>query len=233
MERLRTGSPEADRILNGGFPTNSINVVMGPPGTGKTIFVQTLAWYNANGQRPVLYCTTLAEPLSKLVRYLQELSFFDPSRVGTSILYQDLGEAVARQGLAGLNSCLRELIKEMTPAVLVIDSFKAAQDLGSSGTELRRTTFELAGLLSAYDVTTFLVGEYYRRDMRASPVFAAADGIVELMRLEDDCRDERYLRVLKLRGSAYFSGLHGFTITSSGLAIRPRPESGVEAESRS
>ncbi|MGH9333994.1 MAG: RAD55 family ATPase, partial [Vicinamibacteria bacterium] len=222
MERLRTGSREADEILNGGFPTNSINIVMGQPGTGKTIFVQALAWHNANGGRPVLYCTTLAEPLPKLVRYLQELDFFDPSQVGTSVFYDDLGEAVGRQGLAGLNSSVREMIKEKRPAILIIDSFKAAQELGGSDPDVRRMTFELAGLLSAYDVTTFLIGEYHERDIRESPVFAAADGIVELMRVADDRRDERYLRVLKLRGSDYRSGLHSFTITSGGLSIYPR-----------
>jgi circadian clock protein KaiC len=35
-------------------------------------------------------------------------------------------------------------------------------------------------------------------------------------------RDERFLRVLKLRGSAYLEGLHGFRITDDGLEVYPR-----------
>ena len=35
-------------------------------------------------------------------------------------------------------------------------------------------------------------------------------------------RDERFLRVLKLRGSAYLEGLHAFRIGAGGLEIFPR-----------
>jgi len=47
--RVQTGNPQADDILGGGFPQNSINVVMGEPGTGKTIFAEQLLFHNANG----------------------------------------------------------------------------------------------------------------------------------------------------------------------------------------
>jgi circadian clock protein KaiC len=38
LRRVRTGNAGADAILGGGFPANSINVIMGAPGTGKTLF---------------------------------------------------------------------------------------------------------------------------------------------------------------------------------------------------
>jgi D-sedoheptulose 7-phosphate isomerase len=41
-ERISTGNPQADEILGGGFPKNSINIVMGQPGTGKSIFAEQL-----------------------------------------------------------------------------------------------------------------------------------------------------------------------------------------------
>ena len=65
--RISSGNPEVDHILEGGFPANSINIVMGQPGTGKTIFVQQLVFHNAADDRPVLYLTTLSEPLYKVV----------------------------------------------------------------------------------------------------------------------------------------------------------------------
>jgi circadian clock protein KaiC len=37
MQRISTGNPEADLVLGGGFPANSINILMGEPGTGKTL----------------------------------------------------------------------------------------------------------------------------------------------------------------------------------------------------
>ena len=55
MDRISTGNAEADLILGGGFPRASINLVMGLPGTGKTIFAEQLAFANSGGERPVVF----------------------------------------------------------------------------------------------------------------------------------------------------------------------------------
>ena len=46
------------------------------------------------------------------------------------------------------------------PKIIVIDSFKALHDISPSLAVMRRVTHDLAGLLTAYDTTAFLVGEY-------------------------------------------------------------------------
>jgi len=38
LERLTTGSAAFDRILGGGIPARSVNVIAGQPGAGKTLF---------------------------------------------------------------------------------------------------------------------------------------------------------------------------------------------------
>ena len=84
-ERMSSGNPEADYILGGGFPANSINIIMGHPGSGKTILAEQLIFHNAGVDRPILYFTTLSEPLAKVVRYLQGFRFFDESKIGTQV----------------------------------------------------------------------------------------------------------------------------------------------------
>ena len=59
-ERMTSGNPEADHILGGGFPKDSINIIMGHPGSGKTIFAEQLIFANASDDRPILYFTTLS-----------------------------------------------------------------------------------------------------------------------------------------------------------------------------
>lgn len=222
FDRITTGNPQADEILGGGFPCNSINILMGQPGTGKTIFAEQLLYHNAGGGRPLLYVTTLSEPMSKVVSYVQRFTFFDPDVLGTAIQYEDLGAALAERGPAALLDWLTEAIKQRSPRIIIIDSFRAIHDLAVSGDDLRRFISNLAGLLSAYDVTTFLLGEYTQRDIERYPEFAVADGIIELARQPLSTRDERFLRVLKLRGSAYREGQHAFRITSAGLELYPR-----------
>ena len=220
--RVQSGNPQADQILGGGFPRNSINIVMGQPGTGKTIFAEQLLFHNANAAHPSLYVTTLSEPLSKVVTYVQRFSFFDADRLSGDIQYEDLGGALAKNGPNALVDWLDEAIKTRSPGIIVIDSFRAIHDLSTSSEENRRFMSRFAGLLSAYNVTAFLLGEYTQEDIRRYPEFAVADSIVELARQPVSTRDERYFRVLKLRGSGYREGQHAFRISKDGLELYPR-----------
>ena len=47
LRRLTTGNRELDDILGGGIPENSINILMGEPGSGKTILAEELIFANA------------------------------------------------------------------------------------------------------------------------------------------------------------------------------------------
>lgn len=221
MERISTGNPEADRILDGGFPRASINILMGLPGTGKTILAQQTAFANARPDRPVLYLATLSEPYAKLVTYLQGYRFADPARIGTEILYEDLGSEIA-EAPEQLPERILAFIQEYRPSLIVIDSFKALSDLMPDQATWRRVLYRLAGLLSAYDTTSFWVGEYTGEAIGHLPEFAVADGILELTREQLGSRDTRYLRVVKLRGSNFLDGMHALRITPGGLEIYPR-----------
>ena len=221
-DRMSSGNAEADQILGGGFPFNSINIIMGHPGSGKTIFAEQLMFHNAADDRPVLYLTTLSEPLTKVVRYLQEFRFFDEAKLGTQVVYEDVGPQLATEGAAAIIPVLRQAIETLSPKIIVIDSFKAVHDLAPSVTERRQIVYEMTTLLTAFGTTAFLLGEYTEDDILLYPEFAVADGIVELSRRRLGNRDDRYFRVYKLRGSRYFEGAHAFRITDNGLDIYPR-----------
>jgi circadian clock protein KaiC len=220
--RVSTGNPQADEILGGGFPKNSINILMGQPGTGKSLFAEQLVFSNASADRPILYLTTLSEPLAKMVGYLQRFTFFDQQKLGGAVVYEDIGAALLENGIRAVLTHVQHAIDTSAPKVIVIDSFKALHDLSASPGELRRMLYELAGLLTAFETTVLLVGEYTEEDGQRLPEFAVADGIVQFMRNPLSTRDERFLRVLKLRGSGYLEGLHAFRIGPDGLEIFPR-----------
>lgn len=223
LARLSTGNAELDIIMGGGFPAHSINILMGEPGSGKTILAERLIFANAEEDgRPILFFTTLSEPVDKVVRYLQQFSFYDESKLGTVIHYSSIGQELADEGIGALISTLKEAITMHRPKIIVIDSFKAIHDLSTSVPEMRRMLYEVAGLLTAYETTAFFVGEYSTDQISTYPEFAVADGMVELARDKLGTRDERFLRVLKLRGSSYLEGLHGFRITGDGLEVFPR-----------
>src|SRR3954466_7067763 len=115
IERLTSGNREADYILGGGFPANSINIIMGHPGSGKTIFAEQLLFANASDDRPILYFTTLSEPLAKVVRYLQGFQFYDETKVGTQVIFEDVGSELAQNGPDALIPLLKQAITTLSP----------------------------------------------------------------------------------------------------------------------
>ncbi|MGZ4393671.1 MAG: RAD55 family ATPase, partial [Gaiellaceae bacterium] len=144
-----------------------------------------------------------------------------------------IGDELAAKGIGALLPRLKDAIKTLSPKIIVIDSFKAIHDLATSAQEMRLMLHQVAALLAAYDTTVFLVGEYRHEDIATFPEFAVADGIIELARNALGTRDERYLRVFKLRGSSYLQGFHAFDITRAGIQVYPRLVSPVEAASYS
>ena len=109
-ERLSSGHPRLDSVLGGGLPANAINMLIGLPGTGKTILAQQYVFANATLERPALYFATVSEPYEKILRYGQSLDFFDPEAVGRSVFYEDLGPALNERGLAGVLEQVTALI---------------------------------------------------------------------------------------------------------------------------
>ena len=78
--RLPSGIAPARRDLVGGVASDSINLMIGVPGSGKTMLAQRYAFLNGTIERPALYISTVSEPLDKIIRFGQTLSFFDVAR---------------------------------------------------------------------------------------------------------------------------------------------------------
>jgi circadian clock protein KaiC len=220
--RMRSGHQPLDEVLGGGLPANGISIIMGLPGTGKTIIAQQYAFHNARPDRCAVYFSTLSEPLEKIVRFGQSLGFFDASAVGTSVFYEDLGLAAGRKGLAGVADHVGAVLKQRRPGLVVIDSFKALQSLADGDGEFRQFLHQLAGRLTAFPVSSLWLGEYESGEVALSPEFAVADAIVELEAIQLDQREKRFLTVRKLRGSGFLTGRHGYRLTPEGLHLFPR-----------
>jgi circadian clock protein KaiC len=222
MERLSTGNERLDTILRGGLVLNSITLVVGAPGSGKTLLAEQCVFANASAERPALYLSTVSEPLDKLLRYGQSLQFFDPAQVGRSVLYDEIGTVLDEGGLPEVLERIDILIKEHRPGIVVIDSFKALKAFSDNAADFRRFLHELSGRVTALAISSLWIGEYGASDAIESPEFAVADTVIDLATKETGERSNRYLRVLKLRGSDFASGDHSYRLSSNGVTVYPR-----------
>ena len=222
MERLTTGNSRLDQILGGGLVADAITLIVGAPGTGKTILAEQCLFANATVERPGLYLSTVSEPFDKLLRFGQEQSFFDTELVGRSVFYDDLGDAVHHGGLGAVSERIESLIRRHHPGMIVIDSFKALRTFSPSDADFRRFLHDLAGVLSAIAVSSLWVGEYQHDEATTSPEFAVADAVIGVETKRTSERSTRLLSVRKLRGSDFLPGDHAYRITADGLVVFPR-----------
>ena len=220
INQLPSGVRGFDDILGGGVPEFSLSLIGGAPGSGKTTLVHQLAFANSTPERPALYFTILGEPVIKMLRYQQQFSFFDHSKVGNAIRFINLSDMVLGKDLA---TVLEEITTQVTAAnagVVVIDSFRTlARKATSDAGELEVQSFihRLSQFLTSSEVTTFLVGEYVQEEIRDNPRFTMVDGIVWLSQVTERNSVVRKLQIMKLRGQASVPGLHTMRINTDGL----------------
>lgn len=220
IRKLPTGVRGFDDILGGGIPEYSFNVLAGMPGSGKTTLAHQVMFANATAKRPALYFTVLGEPAIKMLRYQQQFSFFDQSKLGKAIRFINLGDQVLEEDL---DAVLAEIIKQVTasqPGIVIVDSFRTVMRKATAGADempMQNFIQRLTQFLTSWQATTFLVGEFSEEESRGNPLFTVADGLFWLSQKVERNSVVRKLQILKVRGQDSVPGLHTVRISDGGL----------------
>jgi circadian clock protein KaiC len=225
LERLTTGSPAFDRILGGGLPVRSVNVVAGEPGAGKTLFALQMLFHLARQGKKGIYFTTLSEPSLKLISYMQQFAFFDDALIDGKVIFADLGSVLRAKGIDATLEQITSRVEREEPAIIVIDSFKAVRDIIGDAAAVRTFAYDLAVQTAASGVTSLLVGEYTEAEIGSHSEFAIADGIIRFSNRRHELTTVREVEILKLRGADYAAGCHFLEIRPEGLTFFPRVRS--------
>ena len=79
IKRIKTGVPGLDTVIQGGLPKNSITLVSGPPGSGKSILCFQFLWDGVKNNEKCLYLT-LDKKAEGLIIQAKELGLnFEPA----------------------------------------------------------------------------------------------------------------------------------------------------------
>ncbi|OGB01100.1 MAG: protein kinase [Burkholderiales bacterium RIFCSPHIGHO2_12_FULL_69_20] len=222
IHRLATGVPGLDEVLGGGLPEFSFNLIAGQPGCGKTTLAHQIMFALASVERPALYFTVLGEPPLKMLRYQQQFHFFDNEALNHRVRFINLSE----EAMAGnLDRVLHRIVDEVAthaPALVFVDSFRsvvlASEGGGNGHNQLQQFVQQLGMLMTTWQATTFLIGEYFT-ETDANPVFTVADGLIWLRQSVHRNSMVRKMEVLKMRGQPTLAGLHTYRISDAGIQV--------------
>lgn len=230
-ERMATGIPGLDVILNGGVYRGGIYIVQGAPGAGKTIFGNQVCFSQAAAGARALYVTLLAETHSRMLAHIGRLSFFAQDAVPDRVAYLGAFRVLEEGGLRGLLDLIRQEVRSRGANILVLDGLATVGESASSTLELKKFVHELQTQAVFTNCTMFLLTSGIKHPLPTSPEYTMVDGLIELKTRMFGRRADRELQVHKLRGSDYLGGEHSYRIRDDGIVVFPRIEAALATTS--
>jgi circadian clock protein KaiC len=218
--RITSGNQELDRMCGGGFFRDSVILLSGATGTGKTLMVtQFLAGGFQEDERCLLFA--FEESRDQLYRNAAAWGFDyeGMERDGKLKVVNTYPHAMAVEDHL---LAMRDAISEFKPNRVAVDSLSALERVTSVRSfrefVIGLTSFlkqqEVAGLFTS--TTASLLGGSSVTEKHISTL---TDTIILLRYVETRGRMRRALTVLKMRGSAHDHDIREYTIEGNGMTL--------------
>jgi circadian clock protein KaiC len=228
-ERVSTGDDGLDRMCGGGYFRESVVLVAGATGSGKSLLATTFLVEGLERGERALFIG-FEESAGQVLRNLRNWS----NEVGDAVERGRL-EILCRYPESGAIEehlvDIMERVDALQPQRLVVDSLTALERIaGEQG--FREFVMAMTGLVKGrritgvYTVATTLFGGGHPTEAQASVL---ADCIVLLRYLEAGSVMHRTVTVLKMRGSAHDLRTRELTIDDQGMHIGDPLDEGTSA----
>ncbi|MEM3852641.1 MAG: ATPase domain-containing protein [Methanomassiliicoccales archaeon] len=211
-----------ERVVSPGVPRNSMILMAGPPGTGKTSF--TLACISAfmKKEEGKLIYLLLGDTLRNLSTHASTLPEESAHFIDISDLRSETGgEKESWTQLAVRR--LEEETKRLRAKYVVVDTINALTSM-SSVERPRKFAFDIFERFRRIGVTAFIIreGDYVHAVRSRYAEAFLADGVVQfLAKGREDGGAIRMFRVIKMRGAEIDSRFFSIHWTSRGMVIMP------------
>ncbi|MES2742317.1 MAG: ATPase domain-containing protein [Pseudomonadota bacterium] len=219
---LRTGVAGFDQILGGGFPANSLYLIQGLAGSGKTTLACQIGFVHAHQGKKVVILTLIAETHGKMLNHLSNFSFFEEALVGPHIVFYSAYSNLVKGGLRDLLQFMTGILAEQRPDVMIIDGFRSVRESSPSDLALSEFMLSLNSLVATMACTTFLLSP--TEGNVAESENTLVDGLIELSQHEEGLQLVREIKVFKIRGGKHMLGRHVFEVGQDGVVVYPRLE---------
>ncbi|MFH1290237.1 MAG: ATPase domain-containing protein [Nanoarchaeota archaeon] len=217
-----------DSLIGGGFEKNSTNLLVGGSGSGKSIFATQFLIEAMNRGEKCLFVTfeekkkQFYENMSSLGWDLEE---YERKGLFTFLEYTPIKvKTMLEEGGGAIESII--LKKKVTR--MVIDSITSFALLFENELSQREAALSLFAMIRDWNCTSLLTLEEDPLDKNKDTSRALefeVDSIIVLYFVRDMKERQRYLEVLKMRGTDHSKKVYPFEIEKKGVSIKKTPVS--------
>jgi circadian clock protein KaiC len=232
--RVESGIPGLDTLLDGGLPAGKVVLILGEPGTGKTILSsQYLHWGATRRSEKGVY-VGLNEPKPRFMAEMAALGMdFPKLEKDNKFAYIDATEVrrIPEQarvgripvggrelGLVNLIDLVQQGIDKLSPQRVVVDSISDLVFRFPNIEERRPAVLDIVEVLQSTGTTCLLTSELPSTgiDRVLQPEEYLAEGVILLRMLKDGARS---LQVLKMRGTKVDTMPRPYVIKANGFEV--------------
>ena len=218
--RISSGSERLDEILGGGFHSGRCILVAGETGAGKTCLASTFVRSACERGEKVLYWN-LEESPEGMLEGMRSLGIHLDPALGSACL-EILSAMPESMGMEEHLFLLHRTLERFRPDHLVLDAMSACGRIAG-----KEAAFDfLLRLVTACrerDITTLLINQVGasgdRQELSGIGLSSIIDAIVTLHYQVVDDEIQRFLLVMKARGSHHSNRFHRYSLTDRGMAI--------------
>jgi len=222
IKRVPTGIDQFDDLIKGGFKKNSVNLVAGKAGTGKTIMAMQ---YLINGVKKfnenALYITFEEK---KTYKDMMELGW-DLKRLegDGKFIYMEYSPEQVKKVLVEGGGIIETIIEKNNIKRLVIDSITSFSLLYQDELTKKEASLALFELIDKWNCTAILTSQDQNPDetIISAAIEFEVDSIILLYHVKQKGIRTRAIEILKMRGTDHPDKTMVMDITNNGIKIFP------------
>ncbi|MCX6778177.1 MAG: AAA family ATPase [Candidatus Micrarchaeota archaeon] len=224
-DKVKTGIPGMDEMIEGGFEPRSVVIVAGGPGSGKTTFAMQFLFQGAEKfKEPGLYIT-FEEQKGMLFKHMKRMGWdFDKLEKDKMISVLEYPPHEVHRFITEGN-IIEDIIRENGVQRVVIDSITSLVMLHEDEYKRRMAFLKTMESLRKWGCTCLLTSEAVTsRDGEVKPRFGVeylADGLIVIHGIRQGDVMQLALEVTKMRGIAHERRMVPMKITDRGITLYP------------